>query len=769
MGGNAAGSAPAGARPEDWSLLAGLGLTEDLLPVVSAPEVRIHPQSKMKDLGKTPSRISADGHAVGIPGWTQHRSTDRQVAGWSKDGRLGICLQTRRVRALDIDIADPVRATAVREFVELVQGVLPVRWREGSGKCLLAFTMEGDFSKRVLRTEHGPVEFLATGQQFVAFGRHTSGERYQWSGLEMVEVLGEFPQVTPAEFEVLWAGLTRAFPGLVDNTRRGVAPSVARSKTDMHGDPMVGFLHENGWVREFDRDGRVHVRCPWEHEHTTDSGPTATTYFPAGVGGFAQGHWRCLHAHCAGRGDAEFQEAIGYEVSLFEDLVAQRAQGAVVGTPDGGAGSDAGTGADGGGPGGGALVELAAPSAVVPGDVGDLGPWPVLTRDKSGRIEATMRNTVACIERPDIVGCSVAFDDFRGQVLVAWDGVAEWRPLRDGDYVDVRSALEARGFRGVGKEMVRDAIGRVAEKNRMDSAITWARSLRWDGVERIDSFLPQWFGVVDTPYTRAVGAYMWTALAGRAVAPGVKADMVPVFIGGQGAGKTRLVECLAPEESTFVEIDLTNRDDNLARMLRGKLVGELAELRGLASREAESIKAWISRRVEEWTPKWVEHTAQYPRRLLMIGTGNNPEFLDDDTGERRWLPVEVGKVDVEAVREVRTQLWAEAVARFNANGVEWQRAEALARDQHRVFKVEDPWREAIARWLALDDMDSTVGELRGDRPLAVVDVLVGALRLELRNITRREELRAGKVLRGLGYAKKDMRFGGGVVKRWCKE
>jgi predicted P-loop ATPase len=57
-------------------------------------------------------------------------------------------------------------------------------------------------------------------------------------------------------------------------------------------------------------------------------------------------------------------------------------------------------------------------------------------------------------------------------------------------------------------------------------------------VPRVATLLLGYFGTEDTPYTRAVGRYTWTALAGRCAEPGVKADMVPVLIGLQGAGKT---------------------------------------------------------------------------------------------------------------------------------------------------------------------------------------------------------------------------------------
>ena len=60
-----------GAPPQCWDHFdLVLGLTEDLLPVVSNLEATIDPKSKMKELGKTPSRYNAQRNAVGIPEWT---------------------------------------------------------------------------------------------------------------------------------------------------------------------------------------------------------------------------------------------------------------------------------------------------------------------------------------------------------------------------------------------------------------------------------------------------------------------------------------------------------------------------------------------------------------------------------------------------------------------------------------------------------------------------------------------------------------------------
>lgn len=751
-----------GASPEAWRHFAQrLGLTEDLLPVVSNPHAKIAELSKLKDLGKTPSRYNNAGQVVGIPSWTAQLTTEKQVKLWSSQGDLGICVQTRNVRAIDIDIEHVDRAREVMEMFQFALGPLPVRRRPGTGKCLLALRVAGSLTKRVLRTEHGAIEFLASGQQFVAVGTHVkSRERYEWVDADGVLGLPDvIPKVTQAEFDMVWSVVERALGAESLVARRsGLVPTRPRVASDAWGDPMVPWLEQNDWVREFDRDGRVHIRCPWEHEHTTDSGPSATTYFPAGVGGYEQGHFRCLHAHCAARGDREFLDALGIGVaSDFEPIgplpdPEVGLPGAAAVTPIEGIGS----------PGVGERMALAPPT------FDDAGAWPTLQRNKAGRILPTADNAIAVMLRPDICGARICYDEFKALVMVAFEGDKVWRPLRDTDYTVIRATLERRGFEKLGKELVRDGIMVAAEHFRIDSAIDWAQRLRWDGVPRVATFFSRYMGAEDRPYVRAVAMYLWTALAARCLDPGHKVDMVPVLISKQGTGKTSMVEALAPEPEAFVEINLQTDEDKLARMLRGKLVAEIAELRGINGRDAESIKAWISRRYEEWVPKYVEHATRFARRMVLIGTHNKDEFLDDETGERRWLPLRVGKADLGALRADVEQLWAEAVELFDAGGLQWQQAEALALEEHAAFKVHDEWEELIAEWLNADGMDGQDGPRRGDQPVSLKAVLAGAIGLNAREITRQTELRAGKALRKLGFEKIFAWDGTKNARRWVR-
>jgi len=264
---------------------------------------------------------------------------------------------------------------------------------------------------------------------------------------------------------------------------------------------------------------------------------------------------------------------------------------------------------------------------------------PAFKRDKYGRIEATIENAVKAVACVDFCAMNIRFDSFRDEIMYAAAGDDVFATFSDADYSRLRIRLESKGFKPVGRELIRDAVGLVADNNPFDSAIAWLNALPWDGHPRVENFLRDCFGASDTDYVRAVSLYLWTALAGRVLSPGVKADMVPILVGDQGAVKSSSVAAMVPGVEFFTEISFSEKDEDLARKMRGRLIAEIAELRGLHTRELDSIKAFIARTHETWVPKYREFAVQFPRRLVFIGTTNQDEFLADETGNRRWLPV----------------------------------------------------------------------------------------------------------------------------------
>lgn len=313
-----------GATSADWEHFSTvLGLTKDLLPVVSNPNAVISPESTMKGLGKTPSLYNGIKQAVGLVKWTSKESTQAEVAKWSKQPDYGICLQTREVRAIDIDIEDVALASCVVEAIgaQLNWLGLPTRYRSNSGKCLLVFRMPGEMPKRVIKLAGGIIELLANGQQFIACGMHTSGVRYEW--LDELGAPGlphSIPELSLEEVDALWSALASEFAAGESVTSTSPTKSKVLSEA-VTNDADAQYLIEHGWVKQIERDGRLHITCPFEEGHSTESSVSATTYFPANTGGYQFGHYDCRHASCEHRTDDDFRQKIGIPVyDPFDDF-----------------------------------------------------------------------------------------------------------------------------------------------------------------------------------------------------------------------------------------------------------------------------------------------------------------------------------------------------------------------------------------------------------------------------------------------------------------
>ena len=286
-------------------------------------------------------------------------------------------------------------------------------------------------------------------------------------------------------------------------------------------------------------------------------------------------------------------------------------------------------------------------------------------------------------------------------------GPPDWHPLKDSDMVRLREALERQNFAAVSASMMRDSLQVVAERNSYDSAVVWLNALAWDGEPRIDNFLATYCGAVDDEYTRAVSRYIWTGLPARVFEPGCQLDMVVAFQSIQGTRKSSGLGELAPAPEYFTDgLNLAHDDDNFKRMIQGKIVVEIAELAGLNKTEVEYIKRMITRRVEEWVEKWKTLPTRYLRRCMLFASTNHLRFLPpDETGQRRWLPVEIVTLNDALIIRDRAQLWAEGAARWrerkNAgdHGVDWRDAERLAKGRHARYEQGDPWDTLIEKWL----------------------------------------------------------------------
>ena len=384
------------------------------------------------------------------------------------------------------------------------------------------------------------------------------------------------------------------------------------------------------------------------------------------------------------------------------------------------------------------------------------------SRDDNGLITCSASNNNLFCSSQAECGVEIRYDTFIDAVMFRRDEDDGWQRFSDEHYVELMISAENRGFAFSSKERIRDAVYAVARANQFDSAQLWLSQQVWDGVPRVRSFFSKYFGVEDSSYSQAASMYIWAALAGRVMVPGIQADMTPVLVGHQGLRKTSGIKAMAPQREYFTEVSFGEKEDDLARKMRGSLVCEIAELRGLRSREKEHIKAWMTRTEEKWTPKFKEFSTAYARRSMFIGSTNDPEFLDEDaSGQRRWLPLSVSFVDVEGIAADCWQLWAEGYELFTLGGICYQDAERLAKEVHDDYVEQDAFEQPIREWL------KSVESLDGNEiVLTMNQVLSGALGIDSSKVKPMESRRAGTVLKKLGAKHTKRKVDGIQTRAW---
>lgn len=211
---------------------------------------------------------------------------------------------------------------------------------------------------------------------------------------------------------------------------------------------------------------------------------------------------------------------------------------------------------------------------------------------------------------------------------------------------------------------INDCMNIMFYKNSYHPITSYIKSLSWDGVKRVDSFFIDFLGAKDEKYTRVVTRVMLVAAVKRVFEPGCKFDTALILYGKQGIGKSYTLSRLGKE--WFNESVNSFTGDEALMKLRNSWIIELAELSALKSSEVEDVKSFISATIDTYRPKYGRNIAQFPRQCVFFGTTNSFEFLKDQTGNRRFLPLTVGENEKkkdpfeELTDEYIDQIWAEA-------------------------------------------------------------------------------------------------------------
>lgn len=354
---------------------------------------------------------------------------------------------------------------------------------------------------------------------------------------------------------------------------------------------------------------------------------------------------------------------------------------------------------------------------------------------------------------PELVG-RIWFDEFHDKIFqtLFQPEPVEWHDTHDTRLtVWIQTNLR---IAKMGHQVVQRAVDDYARQHIRNEVREWMEALQWDQHERLPTMIAEGWGAPKNDYTAAVGRCWIVSMVARTYEPGCKVDTMPVFEGPQGIHKSSALATIGGKWFSEMHEDITTKD--FLQNLPGKLLLEISELHAFRRAEINRIKGIISCASDRYRASYGRRAEDHPRRGVFSGTVNGNEWVEDDTGARRFWPIACTEINLDYLRTTREQLFAEAVYRYKAGESWWDIDPELARQEQDARRSEDPWAERVL------DYARTFGEVR------IPDVMTNALMLPPHQQDKGAQMRVAAILKTHGFGKKDVRKLGRIVKYWLK-
>lgn len=286
---------------------------------------------------------------------------------------------------------------------------------------------------------------------------------------------------------------------------------------------------------------------------------------------------------------------------------------------------------------------------------------------------------------------------------VPWRPVNKPEPIKDVDYAGVRNYIETI-YGIVGSSKIDDALKIIFESNSFHPVRNYLKSLKWDGVKRVDYLLCDYFGTDENEYTHETIRKCLVGAVARVFEPGVKFDSVLTLVGDQGTGKSTFVSKLGLD--WFSDTFTTVSGKESFEQIQGKWLVEIAELAGLRKADLENVKNYLSKQADHFRPAYARVTEEFKRQNIFIATTNTKDFLKDTSGNRRFWPIDINQdMAMSSVwsltRQDIDQIWAEAYKLYKAGEdlILSLKAQAIAKHEQNRHSESDERVGIIEQYL----------------------------------------------------------------------
>ena len=157
------------------------------------------------------------------------------------------------------------------------------------------------------------------------------------------------------------------------------------------------------------------------------------------------------------------------------------------------------------------------------------------------------------------------------------------------------------------------------------------------------------------------------ALVASILDENVQNQTVLLLIGNQGVGKSRWLGKLIPPSlrQYFVQGIFDPRDKDTKILMSENLIGNLDELDSIEKRDVPKFKEFITSPGTKIRASYARNATHFPRRISFCGSVNSLDFLQDLTGSRRFLCIEVKGIINHAHDIDMDMVYSQALALYN--------------------------------------------------------------------------------------------------------
>lgn len=334
----------------------------------------------------------------------------------------------------------------------------------------------------------------------------------------------------------------------------------------------------------------------------------------------------------------------------------------------------------------------------------------------------SIKNVVAILENDPLFKGAFQYNEFSEENEITKD-ISELH-IKKGNFIDayddeIANYIESQeDYDHVffDKNRIDSAINVVSRRNTFNPMLNYMNEAynKWDKKRRLDDFFPIFLGVRKDETTTLITRLWFMGGVAKVYKPLTKIDFSLDLVGGQGVGKTTILQRIAPFDLYTDQFNsFTDKDD------KGNLIGMFIvnddEMTASNKASFEEIKKFLTDKYFKYRPSYARHTREFTKKFIFARTTNERTYLKDKTGTRRFMPLMAHKnlqklsPVTDLSPEYVQQIWGEAVWLYkNAKDpfILTKGQEALLENQRKKFEYVDGAEDELADVLYNDFHDA---------------------------------------------------------------